>query len=73
MPKHLISLKIILIPATEPIFGLAGLDPGSELVHNQQNPLTIGPFDNDLLAQEKVSPKVVWGVLEPIFHTLREN
>ena len=52
---------MILVPATEPFVGLRGPGPGSELARNQQNPLTTGPFGNDLLAQAKVSPEAVWG------------
>ena len=52
---------MIPVLTTEPFVGLRGPGPGSELARNQQNPLTIDPFSNDLLAQAKVSPEVVWG------------
>ena len=39
-----------------------------------KNPYTIGPFSNDLLAQAKVSPEVVWeGVGTRFPHLEREE
>ena len=64
---------MLQVSETEPFFGLSGPDPGSELRLTKKRPLTTSPFGSDLLAQVKVSPEVVWGVLEPSFHSLRDN
>ena len=54
------SLKMLPVPAMEPFVGSRGLDLGSEVQGLPKNPYTTGPFSSDLLAQAKVSPKVVW-------------
>ena len=54
------SLKMLLVPTTEPFVGSRGPDPGSDVQGLLTNPYTTGPFDSDLLAQTKVSPEVVW-------------
>ena len=60
--------------ATEPFFGLRGLDPGSKFMDKPTNPPTTSPFSNDLLVHIKVSPEVVWGGVGTRFlHPKGEN
>ena len=44
------SLKMLLVPATEPFVGSRAPDPGSEVKVFQQTPYNTGPFGSDLLA-----------------------
>lgn len=50
---------MIPVPTTESFVGLRGPNLGSEFIEKPTNPPTTRPFDNDLIAQIKVSPKAV--------------
>ena len=54
------SLKMLHVPEMEPFVSSRGPNPGSDVQGLPTNPYTTGPFGNDLLAQAKVSPELVW-------------
>ena len=63
---------------TRPQFGLMhsvgfwGLDPSSDLLHNQQTLQLLALSEMTCLRRSKSHPKQYGGVLEPVFCTLRK-
>ena len=55
------SRAFVLVNMQNTLAGLRGPDLGSKFMDKPTNPPTTRPLGNELFAQIKVSPEVVWG------------